>query len=121
MTLGAPESAATAIAQGELRSPKLLPQIWFSFNPTLFRSRQFAGIDIFSFGADPVKVGLVASLNRPGGNSTGFGEMNIEVAPKRLEILHEFIPAATRNVLGAENPTDAVGCQRRQHQRCPSP
>jgi putative tryptophan/tyrosine transport system substrate-binding protein len=51
---------------------------------------------IFSFGADPVKIGLVASLDRPGGNATGFGEMNIEVAPKRLGILHELIPRAAR-------------------------
>src|ERR1700686_2912214 len=54
---------------------------------------------VFSFGADPVKIGLVASLDRPGGNATGFGEMNIEVAPKRLGILHELIPAAARFAL----------------------
>jgi putative ABC transport system substrate-binding protein len=54
---------------------------------------------VFSSGADPVKIGLVASLDRPGGNATGFGEMNIEVAPKRLGILHELIPAAARFAL----------------------
>jgi putative ABC transport system substrate-binding protein len=54
---------------------------------------------VFSFGADPVKIGLVASLDRPGGNATGFGEMNIEVAPKRLGILHELIPKASRFAL----------------------
>ena len=54
---------------------------------------------VFSFGADPVKIGLVASLDRPGGNATGFGEMNIEVTPKRLGILHELIPGATRFAL----------------------
>jgi len=54
---------------------------------------------VFSFGADPVKIGLVASVNRPGGNATGFGEMNIEVAPKRLGILHELIPGAARFAL----------------------
>jgi putative ABC transport system substrate-binding protein len=54
---------------------------------------------VFSFGADPVKIGLVASLDRPGGNATGFGEMNIEVAPKRLGILHELIPGAARFAL----------------------
>jgi putative ABC transport system substrate-binding protein len=54
---------------------------------------------VFSFGADPVKIGLVASLDRPGGNATGFGEMNIEVAPKRLGILHELIPRAARFAL----------------------
>ena len=54
---------------------------------------------VFSFGADPVKIGLVASLDRPGGNATGFGEMNIEVTPKRLGILHELIPRAARFAL----------------------
>jgi ABC-type uncharacterized transport system substrate-binding protein len=54
---------------------------------------------VFSFGADPVKIGLVASLDRPGGNATGFGEMNIEVAPKRLGILRELIPAAAHFAL----------------------
>ena len=54
---------------------------------------------VFSFGADPVKLGLVTSLDRPGGNATGFGEMNTEVAPKRLGILHELMPGAARFAL----------------------
>ena len=45
---------------------------------------------VFGVGADPVQVGLVASLNRPAGNLTGFSEMNTEVGPKRFAILHEF-------------------------------
>jgi putative ABC transport system substrate-binding protein len=50
---------------------------------------------VFGVAADPVELGLVASLSRPGGNVTGVTNMNIEVAPKRLELLHAFVPSTS--------------------------
>jgi putative tryptophan/tyrosine transport system substrate-binding protein len=50
---------------------------------------------VFTTAADPVAVGLVASLSRPGGNVTGVTQLNVEVMPKRLEVAHELIPGAT--------------------------
>jgi putative tryptophan/tyrosine transport system substrate-binding protein len=51
---------------------------------------------VFSAGADPVKIGLVASLNRPGSNVTGISTMNNELIGKQLGFLHEVLPSAVR-------------------------
>jgi putative tryptophan/tyrosine transport system substrate-binding protein len=60
---------------------------------------------VFTVGFDPVEVGLVASMNRPGGNITGVSILDVELGPKRLELLHELAPTAT--VIGVlVNPTD---------------
>ena len=49
---------------------------------------------VFEMGADPIAIGLVSSLSRPGGNLTGVTSLSVEVTPKRLEFLHEAIPTA---------------------------
>src|SRR5262245_40768209 len=60
---------------------------------------------VFIVSQDPVRLGLVASLNRPGGNVTGVTNLNLELGPKQLEVLRELLPAAT--VMAAlVNPTN---------------
>jgi putative ABC transport system substrate-binding protein len=59
---------------------------------------------VFETSADPVEIGLVASLNRPGGNTTGITSLNVELAPKRLELLRDVVPDA-RRYFALLNPT----------------
>jgi putative ABC transport system substrate-binding protein len=60
---------------------------------------------VFTTIADPVQIGLVASLSRPGGNVTGVTSLNVEIGPKLLELLHEVVPTATVIAL-LINPTN---------------
>jgi putative ABC transport system substrate-binding protein len=61
---------------------------------------------VFLMGSDPVQFGLVASLNRPGGNLTGITTLNLEMTPKRLQVLRELLPTTTIMAV-LVNPTNA--------------
>ena len=65
---------------------------------------------VFEAGSDPVRLGLVTNLNRPGGNVTGVSSLIVEVAPKRLELLHELVPTAGVMALFV-NPADRALAQ----------
>ena len=64
---------------------------------------------VFTSGADPVKIGLVSSYTRPGGNVTGFHVQYSQLVGKRLALLHELVPKARRIavLINPDNPSDA--------------
>jgi putative tryptophan/tyrosine transport system substrate-binding protein len=66
---------------------------------------------VFATAGDPVALGLVASLNRPGGNLTGVATLTVELGPKQLEVLGELVPTATIIAL-LVNPTNPTNAER---------
>ncbi|MGA7016606.1 MAG: ABC transporter substrate-binding protein, partial [Pseudolabrys sp.] len=62
---------------------------------------------VFYVGTDPVKIGLVASFSRPGGNMTGVTTLNVQIAGKRLELVHELLPKAAV-IAALVNPANPV-------------
>jgi ABC-type uncharacterized transport system substrate-binding protein len=60
---------------------------------------------VFTTASDPVQIGLVASMSRPGGNVTGATALAVELAPKRLELVHELVPTASV-IAALINPTN---------------
>jgi putative ABC transport system substrate-binding protein len=71
---------------------------------------------VFLFSGDPVAVGFVASLKRPGGNLTGATTLNTEVGPKRFELLRELLPTATAMALLVNPTSPAAEDQLREAQ-----
>jgi putative ABC transport system substrate-binding protein len=61
---------------------------------------------VFTTASDPVQIGLVTSMSRPGGNLTGVTQLHVEVMPKRLELAHELVPTATV-IAVLVNPTNS--------------
>jgi putative ABC transport system substrate-binding protein len=72
---------------------------------------------VFQMANDPVGLGFVASLNRPGGNVTGVTSLNAELGPKRLEVLHELVPTATAIAFLRNQDGLSVEAQLRDIQR----
>jgi len=71
---------------------------------------------VFEMGGDPVQLGVVDSLRRPGGNITGVSSLSVDVSPKRLELMHELLPTAAKLAVVA-NPTSPTANSQLQKLR----
>ncbi|OCK57042.1 ABC transporter substrate-binding protein [Bradyrhizobium sp. LMTR 3] len=71
---------------------------------------------VFEMGGDPVQLGVVDSLSRPGGNITGVSSLSVDVSPKRLELMHEVLPVAAKLTVVA-NPTSPTANSQLQKLR----
>ena len=71
---------------------------------------------VFTAGYDPIELGLITSLSRPGGNLTGVSILNVELGPKRLELLHEVVPTAAIVALIINPANPNAGSQTRELQ-----
>ena len=71
---------------------------------------------VFEMGGDPVQLGVVDSLSRPGGNITGVSSLSVDVSPKRLELMHDLLPAAAKLAVVA-NPTSPTANSQLQKLR----
>jgi putative tryptophan/tyrosine transport system substrate-binding protein len=69
---------------------------------------------VFTTSGDPVQLGLVSSMSRPGSNMTGVTSMGVELGPKQLEVLHELIPTATTMALLINPGSPANSCRRQR-------
>jgi putative ABC transport system substrate-binding protein len=71
---------------------------------------------VFSIAGDPVEFGLVASLNKPGGNVTGVNQLGVGLVAKRLEMIHDLVPTAGAIAL-LENPASPIARSETEHVR----
>ena len=71
---------------------------------------------VFEMGGDPVQLGVVDSLSRPGGNITGVSSLSVDVSPKRLELMHELLPTAKKLAV-IVNPTSPTANSQLQKLR----